>query len=301
MGSTVFPAAGGGVTQKVQEFTSTGTFTVPSNCSAVEVFVVGGGGAGGGGRGHSASTSPGMGLGGGGGGGIVRSAIVPVTPGASYTVTVGAGGTGASGQGNSTAGSNSSFGSLVVANGGGAGASMDYVRGSYSTRYNANIVGGTLGGDSYASTTSTEYAGNGGGAGGTPVSLFTQYNGGLSAYSGYSNYSQPVPTQGFAGFGTTYGDNKNYTAGAGIGIYGWGAVGASPYNGNIGGGTAGSPSYGVLERPSGSPYTRPGGNGTANTGSAGAGSGAISDSSAAAANANGGNGGSGFVRVVYWS
>ena len=48
MGSTVFPAAGGGVTQKVQEFTSTGTFTVPSNCTAVEVFLVGGGGGGGG-------------------------------------------------------------------------------------------------------------------------------------------------------------------------------------------------------------------------------------------------------------
>ena len=44
MGSTVFPAAGGGVTPKVTEFTSTGTFVVPSNTTMVEVFVVGGGG-----------------------------------------------------------------------------------------------------------------------------------------------------------------------------------------------------------------------------------------------------------------
>jgi len=101
MGIAVFPAASGGVTRKVSEFTSTGTFTVPSNCSSVELLVVGGGGAGGGGRGSSTVSSPGMGLGGGGGGGVVRQEIVSVTPGASYTVTVGAGGSGANGQNNS--------------------------------------------------------------------------------------------------------------------------------------------------------------------------------------------------------
>ena len=56
MASTVFPAAGGGVTQKVQEFTSTGTFTAPSNTTSVQVFLVAGGGAGGGVNG-SASDS----------------------------------------------------------------------------------------------------------------------------------------------------------------------------------------------------------------------------------------------------
>ena len=48
MGIQVFPAASGGVTPKVSTFTSTGTFTAPSNCSTVEVFLVAGGGAGGG-------------------------------------------------------------------------------------------------------------------------------------------------------------------------------------------------------------------------------------------------------------
>ena len=48
MGQTVFPAASGGVTQQVQTFTATGTFTTPSNVTTVEVFLVGGGGGGGG-------------------------------------------------------------------------------------------------------------------------------------------------------------------------------------------------------------------------------------------------------------
>ena len=50
-----------GVTQKVQEFLSTGTFNTPANCTTVELFMVGGGGGGGGGSGSAA---------GGGGGGV---------------------------------------------------------------------------------------------------------------------------------------------------------------------------------------------------------------------------------------
>ena len=48
MGIAVFPAPGGGVTQKVDVFTSTGSWTAPSNCSSVDVFLVAGGGGGGG-------------------------------------------------------------------------------------------------------------------------------------------------------------------------------------------------------------------------------------------------------------
>ena len=88
MASTVFPAASGGVTQKVQEFTATGTFTAPSNVAAVEVFLVSGGGGGGCSvSGGSAST----GSGGGGGGGVGLKRFLTVTPGTSYTVTIGGG------------------------------------------------------------------------------------------------------------------------------------------------------------------------------------------------------------------
>jgi hypothetical protein len=44
MGISVFPAAGGGVTQKVQRFTSTGSWTAPSNVTTVECLLVAGGG-----------------------------------------------------------------------------------------------------------------------------------------------------------------------------------------------------------------------------------------------------------------
>ena len=37
----------GSKSQKVQEFTATGTFVTPSNCTTVEVFLVGAGGGGG--------------------------------------------------------------------------------------------------------------------------------------------------------------------------------------------------------------------------------------------------------------
>lgn len=69
MAYSVFPAPSAGVTQKVSEFTSTGTFTAPSNCSAVEIFLVGGGGGGGGVR--SDLGNPNVPAGGGGGGGFV--------------------------------------------------------------------------------------------------------------------------------------------------------------------------------------------------------------------------------------
>jgi hypothetical protein len=48
MGLSVFPApSSAGLTQKTQVFTSTGTFTTPSNVSSVELFLVAGGGGGG--------------------------------------------------------------------------------------------------------------------------------------------------------------------------------------------------------------------------------------------------------------
>ena len=70
----------------IQEFTSSGTLTVPSGVSHLLVEMWGGGGGGGG----SVTGSPFLG-GGGGAGGYTR-ATVPVTPGATYNVVVGSGG-----------------------------------------------------------------------------------------------------------------------------------------------------------------------------------------------------------------
>jgi hypothetical protein len=68
----------------IQEFTSSGTLTVPSGVTHLLVEMWGGGGGGGG----SASIAPGSG---GGAGGYTR-AVVPVTSGAAYHIVVGSGG-----------------------------------------------------------------------------------------------------------------------------------------------------------------------------------------------------------------
>jgi hypothetical protein len=70
----------------MQEFTTSGTFTVPSGVTLALVRLWGAGGGGGG----SATVSAG---GAGGGGGGYSSALVQVSPGATYGVTIGRGGT----------------------------------------------------------------------------------------------------------------------------------------------------------------------------------------------------------------
>lgn len=99
----------------IATFTSSGTYTVPSNCSQVYVQLVGGGG---GAAGYCES----------GGAGGYSEGVFPTTPGTQYTVTVGGGGTSvgyyaAAGNGGST-----SFGSLISATGG-YGANQNYSHG----------------------------------------------------------------------------------------------------------------------------------------------------------------------------
>lgn len=99
-----------------QLVTATGTYTTPSGCLAILVECVGGGGAGGG---TPATTGTGNGqnaAAGGGGGGAYAASLI-ASPAASYSVTVGAAGVAVSGAGGGNGG-NSSFGSLVIAEGG---------------------------------------------------------------------------------------------------------------------------------------------------------------------------------------
>jgi len=103
-----------------------GTFSVPSGISAVQVLVVAGGGAGGGG-----TTGAGSG-GGGGAGGVLIHPSFPVTPGGTVSYTLGGGGSAnrsfpgsATGDTRGSSGSNSVFGSLTAVGGGGGGGGND--------------------------------------------------------------------------------------------------------------------------------------------------------------------------------
>jgi hypothetical protein len=93
-----------------QSFTSSGTFSVPSGVSAVDVLVVAGGGSGGGDAG-----------GGGGAGGLVYRPGFTVTPGGTVTVTVGDGGGNTPGGSQGQPGADSVFGTLTAKGGGGGG------------------------------------------------------------------------------------------------------------------------------------------------------------------------------------
>lgn len=100
-----------------QSFTSSGTFSVPSGLTTVNVLVVGGGGAGG--------FGVSQGGGGGGAGGLIYRPAFPVTPGGTVTVTVGEGASAPGSSGTTSAnGQDSVFGTLT-AKGGGSGGSFN--------------------------------------------------------------------------------------------------------------------------------------------------------------------------------
>lgn len=114
---------------QTQLFTASGTWTAPAGVTKARVTVIGGGGGGG--------TDPCGGGGGGDGGGV--TALVTVTPGTAYTITIGTGG--ANGNPNGGAGTTSSFGSLATATGGtGAINSTNGTNGSGSTTGTANSL-----------------------------------------------------------------------------------------------------------------------------------------------------------------
>ena len=117
-------------------FTASGTWTCPAGVYTVSVRVLGGGGGGGG---HPADRS--RGSGGGGGSAVENTAIVKVTPGTAYAITIGAGGAGSSGNGGD--GGNSS--ALGITGFGGSGGQTGSRGGSGKTAYTIN---GSPGGSS---------------------------------------------------------------------------------------------------------------------------------------------------------
>jgi len=268
----------------VSSFTSSGTFSVPSGLSAVDVLVIAGGGAGG--------KSVPNGGGGGGAGGLIYRPGFPVTPGGSVSVTVGSGGPAPSGDSNpnpSHKGQDSAFGSLT-AKGGGVG----------GTHNQAGVPGGSGGGagrdgsspDNYGNATQPNQSSDSGnygfgfrggesGQGGSQAGGGGGGAGGVGK-DGFGSDSSPQPGTAAAG-----GDGKLYSiSGSSVGYAGGGTASAQVTVTNqplaYGGGNFG---------PANGQGWGPGSSGTANRG-AGGGSGRGPGYSAGA-------GGKGIVIVSY--
>lgn len=108
-----------GMPNKTVVFHTSGIYTPSAGIASVIVECVGGGGSGGG-VGNSGQVAVVGGGGGGAGGGYSRSVLLPSQIGASQPVTIGTGGVAGS-VSLGTGGGPTSFGNLVVANGGGPG------------------------------------------------------------------------------------------------------------------------------------------------------------------------------------
>jgi hypothetical protein len=294
MGISQIPPSAG-VKPFVQTFTSTGTFTAPSTCNMVEITLVGGGGGGGG---AASASNNSIRSGGGGGGGLVVKKRLSVTPGTSYTVTIGAGGSGGTNLAAGSVGSDSSFGALATALGGGSGAS----RGASSfLGVPRGTGGGTWGNQNGVS-------GAGGGAGGSAM---------LYGRNNDANY-QPF----LFNLGSTYiSDNNNRGRGGGAGgqsfqasstltTIGIAGIGIDGF-GNGAPGTYGT-TDGTLSFYISSGYANQAPNvvdrasvngtaATANTGDGGNGGVSANIDDTPLGNATGGAGGSGICIVTYWA
>lgn len=297
----------------VTTYTSTGSgsFSVPSGITAVEVLVIAGGGGGG-------STNGG----GGGAGGLVYAPSYPVTPGGSISYTVGGGGGGADArsgaapddQSRGGTGTNSTFGQLT-ANGGGGGGS----RGDGPTSYGGEVgnPGGSGGGGSSSDNgpqtagggapnqpsngghPSAQGFGNNGGHGG----VRSPHNGGGGGGSGAAGTQAQANIRTNGGAGKAYsisGSSVSYAGGGG----GYGSLQGSPSESNWSQGSAGGGnavfSGDVMNNPA-IPQARGYVNGVANRGGGG---GAIPSNiseapSPAPQNGTAGDGGSGVVIVSY--
>jgi len=265
-----------------------GTFTVPSGVTAVEVLVIAGGGSGG---------SSG---GGGGAGGLAYAPAFPVTPGGSVSYSVGGGGANLGANKTDTSGTpgqNSTFGTITALGGGGGG---DWAA--------AGASGGSGGGEGRDHPSSPETGAvatqpsqpttggvfNYGFAGGYSVGSGGNIGGGGGGGAGSSGYNSNSSDNAQFG-GAPGGSGRTYNiSGSSVGYAGGGA-GAGYSNP--------SNNQQAETNPTGAPFgggiggrseSEPGGNGTANRGAGGGGGGGGGGGSAAA-----GNGGSGIVIVKY--
>jgi len=235
-------------------FTSSGTFSVPSGVTSIDVLVVAGGGGGGGGR--SASPAGTYYGGGGGGGGLIFFPAYPVTPGGTIAVTVGCGGSSGPSGNKGQSGQDSVFGAspspglhpsgeaLTAKGGGGAGAGY---------------------GLSAPSIVQALQGGSGGGSGS---------DGGSAGQA--TQPSQPGDS-GAYGFGSAGGRGINPSGGKGGGGGGAGGSGSNSPNGQPGGAGGAGKAYTIGDGSTPVTYAAggqgggnsPGQNAPANTGNGG--------------------------------
>lgn len=280
--------------RNVQSFTSSGTWTKPPGCSAVQMFGLGAG-SGGGGGGQQVATA------GGGGGGVGAPLTWLNYPasvmGATETVTIGAGGAGGAGGATPTStgtpgsdGGATTLGSITngmykfyassgASSGGGGGSSTAGAAGATTNALGgAGAVAGGAGGTTATGAAGANSSGTsaGGGGGGAGVSAATGHIGGAGGYPSRTNGSAAVATNQAAG----------------------GAVGTN--NGGDGQGVpTGMPAGGGGGAGGGSNASGAGGNGGAGGiygGGGGGGAGALNGSTPG----TGGTGGGGILVVISW-
>jgi len=250
-------------------FTSSGSFTVPTNATYFSAVCVGGGGGGSGCEGDSTES------GSGGAGGGLSYGQWSVEQGEVYIITVGAGGTGGAGGTNS---GNAGGNSLIVHNsttyllgGGGAAGIFGQTTSSAGGSSNgSNKLGGGVGGGGGRSN-SNNGGGGGGGAGG--------YSG-TGGLGGNGNGGVGGPGSGGSG-----GGGGGQSAG-GTGNNGGGGVGI---NG------AGDDGDGGLANDGGTGGSNGDDHNGMNGGDYGGGGGSREDDTSG----TGGNGGNGIVRIIW--
>jgi len=202
----------GAIPHGVQNFTASGTFTVPAGVTAIEVELWAGG------SGSWASVS-GYAGGGGSGGGYARKRISGLTPGATIAVTVGTGG--AAGVSGTTApgpGGASSFGTYCSATGG-----VVNPLGNVAAPTLGNLGGVGSGGDLNL------YGGDGG------CGLNNQTIGGNTYIGNIGGWGGDGPLSGGVQNTGTTGKVGNFPGGGGSGA-GSGASGTTAYPGGAGAG-----------------------------------------------------------------
>jgi len=283
-----------------QSFTSSGTFSVPSGVTAVDVLVVAGGGTGG--QQHG---------GGGGAGGLIFMPDYPVTPGGTVSVTVGCGGQGSTSSvpGPASIGQDSVFGTLTAKGGGGGSYGPDNPIGG-----KIGQPGGSGGGAGYQQNTPgpatqpTQPGNSGaygfGNAGGTqtPGPNFAGGGGGGAGAVGSSLSPRGGAFGGDGGIGKAYtiadGTTPVYYAGGGGG---GGHIGQPAPGGGCGGQGGGGSGGGYGPYTPGCEPSYRGVSGQANKGGGGGGSGpsVIQASQDAPATTFIGGGGKGIVIVGY--